>query len=196
MNGIRISTTLKGTFVQNVEKQFNISINELKKELRSLAQPTLKVMLSRIETKRKGKKITHPLSPGNSPMSLVDSIKITYFPGGWGIGHKPTMNQLSPHWALMNWGGRTKGHPIRAISARALSFTARDGKSVVTQQVEHPGGKYRPMNYIEKGRNFLSSMLDALMSKSKTSTKSGDVIGKSTNVSAWGTSVRFSTMPK
>lgn len=52
-----------------------------------------------------------------------------------------------PYAAILQWGGRTRPHVIRAKNARALRFI-QNGQWVYFKKVNHPGSKILPHPYV------------------------------------------------
>lgn len=78
---------------------------------------------------------------------------------GWGIGDIATLNKVSKHWAIINYGGMhpQAGKKVPGYFSSASVFThAPNSGHYITVGIDT---KILPMDYIQVTRDFLDSQL-------------------------------------
>jgi len=143
------------------------SIQEFKINILDIGQKAEVKMKGIIDANRQ-----RPVSPHDdtnaraSRKSLIDTIKLDVFDSGdifsWGLGNISELNQYSPHWAMINWGGlppSTKDYPtLRGKFEPDGGGLFRKGKPYFPI---YPTKPIRPLNYIETTTNMVRTSLEA-----------------------------------
>ena len=143
------------------------NISNFKKESNNLGTETLKHMHNTISSGKKRTSKAHTdTNPKASKESLLHSIDIEFFPNetGFGIGNIDKLNQVSPHWRVINFGGYVPPS-TRAYPSLKGHFVPNEGGIFEKGQPKFPIYPTKPIegiNYIQKASDYLVRQMQRL----------------------------------
>lgn len=161
---MRIKFTVQGKTIQEVIREIDKKQKEIKNDITNIGNESLNFLKGYIDSQRERAKSPHEdTNKKASKQSLVKTMDIDNFQFGWGIGNIDKLNQYSPHWAFINFGGTppsTRDYPH-------LYGHFNEGGLFVKGEPWHPiyPTRYAGIDYIETTRRFIINKLRKYSSK-------------------------------